>query len=395
MSRTSAAPMRWAKLTLPGALVLAVASGVLWTTWWMPRRAFLHDLQDGMRSYLMGNMEQARESLLSASTRRPKDDAARRLLAKVAVEDSLRRLRSGDRDGAVQRLTDVLMGLPPEDPATVELTRLKDRLLQRGGLRHRDIPSLLSDIKPTSVTEAIKPEWAREMETNRDFLVKTISENQRLWIAALDRERDLWRLFIIRGIALVLGVAILLTGVMALLFRKVFGRRGWMRQILEEHTQRVLSVATGGPASALPPGPGSELRKIDFIEAELVNDNDQGIARAALRSYLDMEDPWIRGRAAKAFYKLDPKAAVNCMQELLKEDSTQSQLSGIWALGEIATPPSVEALSALAWSENPEIQKAVLRVLVQLNYQQKLPTETQSKVRNLLTELREKTPWII
>ncbi len=387
--------IRWNRNIWFGAMSALVIFWVLWAGWWSPRRAFVQDLQSGMRAYMMGDMTRARESLIAASIQKPEDASTRHLLAKVAVEDSLRRLRSGDRAGAVERLQAVLSQLSPNDPSASELIRLKNQIERSGGLRHRDVPAMLTDLMAVPESPAVKPEWTREMETSRELLVKTISENQRLWMESFEKERALWRRYVMEGVAILLLIGLGIAAFMTLLVRQAFGRKGWVAQMLEEHTQRLLSASMGGVGLALPPGPGSELRKIEFIEAELVRPEDHELAKAALRSYLEMNDPWIRARAAKAFHKLDAEAALATIRTLLEDTSSQCQLSGIWALGELGTSESVELLSRLAWNKDAEVQKAVLRVLVQMEHQQKLSPSAQKQVKALLEELREKTGWII
>jgi hypothetical protein len=138
-----------------------------------------------------------------------------------------------------------------------------------------------------------------------------------------------------------------------------------------------------------------EFRKIEAIEAELINDSDGQMARELLKSFFKGEDPWVRARAAKALYPLDTRAALTELQSLVHNSSPYVQVSGIWALGELATPQALEILLSLVGSKDQEIQEALIRCLVQMENKQRIPPESQAKVKHLLKELRFKADWIL
>jgi HEAT repeat protein len=138
-----------------------------------------------------------------------------------------------------------------------------------------------------------------------------------------------------------------------------------------------------------------EFRKIEAIEAELVNESDREVAKKLLVSFFDQEDPWVRARAAKVLYRLDSRAAVSELTRLVRATSIDLQIPGIWALGELATPYALELLLPLAWNKNKEVQKAAIRSLVQMEAKEQIPADYKPKVKNLLKELRYKTDWIL
>jgi hypothetical protein len=53
----------------------------------------------------------------------------------------------------------------------------------------------------------------------------------------------------------------------------------------------------------------SDFRKIEAIEAELVNEISNDIARRLLEPFFH-KDPWLRARAAVAFYRINQAAAL-------------------------------------------------------------------------------------
>jgi HEAT repeat protein len=138
-----------------------------------------------------------------------------------------------------------------------------------------------------------------------------------------------------------------------------------------------------------------EFRKIEAIEAELVNSADQDVAHKLLADICKMEDPWVRARAAKVLYQLDAKKALAELKSLIDNPEPYIELPAIWALGELSTPSALHLLTSLVWSKNSEVQQAVIRSLIQIDLKNRLPTEEQIRVKKLLQELRFKTEWIL
>jgi len=138
-----------------------------------------------------------------------------------------------------------------------------------------------------------------------------------------------------------------------------------------------------------------EFRKIQAIEAELINEADKDVAQKLLKEFFKTDDPWIKAQAAKVLYRLNSKAAFAQLKELVENGSPYVQLPGIWALGEMSSSHSVELLMSLAWNKNPEVQQAVIRCLVQMEAKKQVPIEMTGKVQRLLKEIRYKTDWIL
>ena len=138
-----------------------------------------------------------------------------------------------------------------------------------------------------------------------------------------------------------------------------------------------------------------EFRKIEAIESELTDEADRGIAQKLLNDFFKLEDPWVKARAAKALYPLDPKTAIGELQALAKSSSPFIQIPGIWALGELTSDRALELLMSMVWSKNPEVQQAVIRSLVQKETKNQIPPEYRRKVKDLLREVRYKTDWIL
>jgi HEAT repeat protein len=138
-----------------------------------------------------------------------------------------------------------------------------------------------------------------------------------------------------------------------------------------------------------------EFRKIEAIEAELTGKADREVAQKLLKDFFKLDDPWVKARAAKALYPLDPRTAFIELKALARNTSPFIQIPGIWALGEVGSESALELLMSLVWSKSPEVQQAVIRCLVQMETRQQIPPDSRQKVKRLLKELRYKTDWIL
>jgi hypothetical protein len=138
-----------------------------------------------------------------------------------------------------------------------------------------------------------------------------------------------------------------------------------------------------------------EFRKLEAIEAELVNQADRLVAEKLLRPFFSLDDPWVKARAAKVLYPLNSRLSLTEIKKLVQSKSPFLQLPGIWALGQIATKDSIQLLASLVWSPEAEVQQAAIRCLVQMETKGQLPHESQEPIRRLLKEVRFKTDWIL
>lgn len=139
----------------------------------------------------------------------------------------------------------------------------------------------------------------------------------------------------------------------------------------------------------------AEFRKIEAIEAELINQVNDAVAQQLLDPYFTRPDPWLRARAAKALYRLNPRRALEQLSYLATHSSQQCQMPAVWALGEIASGRSLELLMPMAWSRHPVVQYAVLRCLLQVESHRQVPATLQTKFSQLLADLRTKSGWIL
>ncbi len=138
-----------------------------------------------------------------------------------------------------------------------------------------------------------------------------------------------------------------------------------------------------------------EFRQIEAIEAELIHESDAEMAIRVLKSFSHGNDPWVVARAAWALTRWDPESALTDLKKLLHDRSPYVQLPAVWALGQWGTPVAVSLLIENVHSGHADIQRAVLRSLVQISNQKKLPLETSSQIQSLFKDIRAKTGWVL
>jgi HEAT repeat protein len=134
-----------------------------------------------------------------------------------------------------------------------------------------------------------------------------------------------------------------------------------------------------------------ESKQMDVIEADIVTGGDEEEAYRRLASLLEGENPWVRARAAKILYRLNPKLSLEELQRLVTDASNGNQVPGMWALAELATEEALDLLAPLAYSPNRDIQQGAIRSLLQLQTKENLPAEARRKVLRHLDEIRSKT----
>jgi hypothetical protein len=391
---------------LLSVIAVGLAAGSLWVGWLAPQRAFLNDYRSGLQAYLQADWGGARERLGAALRRKPQHAGVRQLLVRIAVEEGLRQYKSAESVKAAQSLQAALPLLAPKDPTRKSLEKLMDEISSPRRAPLRDIPALLDGLSvssskpPTAPSDSERPEWIQAWTLDRDQIRYLTSQSQELWLSALENETRSWRYAIYGGVALLSFSGLLLVTLVGLVLHQFFGRRGVLVRMLESH---YLELFVGTPGqnfgrnslAALPRPQGSGFHRIDFIEAELVNPEDSELAKTVLKTYLEGEDPWLRARAATAINRLDGEAALAAAKKLIQEPSSEARLAGVWAMGEIASPESVELLGALLESQDAEIHKTALRHLIQLSQRETLSSPTRDRLQQILEAIRLQGRWVV
>ncbi|MFA5976133.1 MAG: HEAT repeat domain-containing protein [Elusimicrobiota bacterium] len=393
------------KALVSGLIVFIVSSG-FWGGYVLSRRAFVRDLNGGVKAFLDGNYAGAAECLEKALARRPGNHQARELLVKALVEESFLRYHHKDFDGAVQPLTRALALTSPSDQAHQALSALKSQLAPSPDAVPVPMKDFLRDLyrklpsegQPLSVQAAMQ-EWLEQSRNNQEQLIRRLWQAQERWLENLEHEKDQFRRLLYGGLALFavggMGLAIVFVGVL----QAYFGRRGVVARLLQEHHQRLISsLPMGsqvflGPPTDLQVVPG--MKQIDAIEAELVKNEDTHRAQEMLRNFLKEEDPWVRARAAKALYQFDPKASLEELRKLVNDSRGGTQVPGLWALSELASSEAMDVLVSLVDNPSRDIQQAAVRCLVQLQERIDLPLPIREQLRDRLAIIRSKTGWII
>ena len=386
-----------------GALFLASSS--LWTGYILSRRAFLREFNGGVHAYLAGDFMEADKNLTLAIHRWPHNAQVKDLLIKVLIEQSFSLYHAKDIPGALSSLARVSQMTSPGDPAQPAIKALREQLSTPPEKRPVNMDQVLHNLyqhlpeqdQPESLP-ALMQLWFQRSQASQESMLKHFLENQNVWLGQLERQKDEFRKILYGGLALfgIGGVAllVLLVGVL----HTYFGRRGVFSRLLEDHYQRLVAVLPAGSQVLLGP-PVSltsvpESRQLDIIEAEIVSGSSAEESHRRLELLLEGDNPWMRARAAKILYQLNPKLAIEELKRLVAEAATDSQVSGMWALSELATPEALELLAPLAYSKVREIQQGAIRSLLQLQSKENLPSHVHDKLSQVLTEIRSRTGWI-
>jgi len=385
-----------------GLLIICMS---LWASAMVSRRAFLRDFNDGVHAYLAGNFPEAENSLRQALVRRPRNDEVKQLLLKALIERSFTQYHQKDFKGALETLARA-SAMAPQDPGTAQtLETLRRQLSTPADQRPVDMEQVLDGMyrhlpeksQPESLQSLLELYFHRS-QLSQEGLLKKFSDNQQTWLEHLEHEKEEFKKILYSGLAL-FGIAgcvmlALFIGVM----RTYLGRRGVFAQLLEQHYQRLVTALPSGSQVMLGP-PMSlhqipEARQMDVIEAEIVSGQHTEDSVRRLQPLLEGENPWVRARAAKILYPLNPKASLGELKRLVADAAGSTQVPGLWALSELGTVEALDILAPLAYSPVREIQQGTIRSLLQLQARSQLPADVRKKLEQQLTEIRSRTGWV-
>jgi hypothetical protein len=386
-----------------GALFLVSSS--LWATYVISRRAFLADFNAGVHAYLSGNFADAESSLRRALDRRPHNEQAKQLFTKILIERSFSQYHQKDFQGALSTLDRASQALSSDDESQSTLAALRQQLSVPAEKRPVNMEQVLDGLykhlpdktQPDSLP-SVMAQWFEKSQKNQEALLRQFAENQEKWLAQLEREKTDFKKILYGGIVLFglfgLALAFLLAGIL----HAYFGRRGIFARLLEEHYQRVVAALPAGSHVLLGP-PVSlhrapEAQQMDIIEAEITSGVSVEESTRRLQSLLEGEDPWVRARAAKILYRLDPHLSLQELKRLVSDASNGNQVSGMWALAELGTSEALDLLVPLAYSPSREIQQGAIRSLLQLQAKETLSPDVLQKLEKIMTEIRSRTGWV-
>lgn len=393
------------KKTLIIAAMAFLLSGSLWSAYMISRRAFLQDFNAGVHAYLSGNFSVAEESLKRALDRRPKNDQAKQLLAKVFIERSFAQYHQKDFSGAIATLDRAEHTVSMDDETRSTLSALRRQLSIPADKRPVNMEKVLEGLyrrlpektQPNNLQTLLDQYLARS-EKSQEALLKRFWEEQERWLVQLQHEKEQFRRILYGGLALFGAGAIALMVLLAGMLHAYFGRRGVFARLLEEHYRRVVSALPAGshvllgPPVSLNHVPESE--QMDIIEAEIGSGRDAAASTRQLQSLLEGENPWVRARAAKILYRLDPAMSLAELRRLVTDASHGTQVPGMWALAELGTCEALDLLVPLAYSPSREIQQGAIRSLLQLHAKDDTPPPVREKLNSILSEVRSRTGWV-
>jgi hypothetical protein len=377
----------------------------LWTTYIISSRAFLRDFNAGVHSYLSGQFVEAEQSLRDALTRRPHSAQVSQLLTKVLIERSFAQYHQKNYAAALETLDRASQTAAADEPTRETFRALREQLGVPADKRPVNIEQVLDGLykhlpardQPNSL-QAMMEQYLRRTQLSQEALLKHFWDNQEHWLVQLEQQKEQFKRILYGGLLLFGAGGILLIVSLVGVLHAYFGRRGVFARLLEAHYERVVAALPAGSNVLLGP-PVSlhrvpEAQQMDIIEAEIISGRNEEESAKRLQSFLAGEDPWVRARAAKILYRLDPKLSLQELKRLVSDASNGSQVPGMWALSELATSEALDLLVPLAYSPSREIQQGAIRSLLQLQTKEHLPEPVRQKLNTLLPEIRSRTGWV-
>jgi hypothetical protein len=380
-------------------------SSSLWGAYVLSQRAFLRDFNAGVHAYLAGDYAEAETSLKKAVERHPRNDQAKQLLLKTFIERSFEQYHEKNYAAALATLDRASQAVPMDQDTQQTLAALRGQLAVPEDQRPVNMEKVLAGLyrrlpeksQPNNL-QTVMDQWLQRSQASQEAVLKRFWDNQEAWLLQLEKQKEQFKRIFYGGLILFglggLALIALLVGVL----HTYFGRRGVFARLLDDHYKRLVAALPAGSQVLLGP-PVSlhqvpEAQQMDIIEAEISSGLSAEESARRLQSLLEGENPWVRARAAKILYSIDPKTSLQELKRLVSDASSGSQVPGMWALTELATEESLDLIVPLAYSPSIEIQQGAIRSLLQLHSKENLQPEIKEKLNKILVGIRSRTGWI-
>ena len=257
-----------------------------------------------------------------------------------------------------------LQTVPMDDETRQTLTALRRQLSVPPDQRPVNMEKVLDNLyhhlpdqnQPNNL-QMLMEQWLKRSQTGQEALLQRFSDNQERWLEQLEKEKEQFRKILYGGLILFGLGGIVLVALLAGFLHAYFGRRGVFARLLEDHYTRMVAALPAGSQVMLGPPvslhQAPEARQMDIIEAEISSGQSDEESARRLQSLLEGENPWVRARAAKILYRLDPKLSLQELKRLVTDASNGSQGArhvGAGGVGDLRgvgsfSPPGVQPIS--------------------------------------------------
>lgn len=142
-----------------------------------------------------------------------------------------------------------------------------------------------------------------------------------------------------------------------------------------------------------------EKRALSIIEKEMFDHpsplHDAPSAESVLNSFLESKDSSIIAKTSISLYKYNSEKAITILEKLLSSSDDQKRIEAVRALGEIASPVTINILLNNLSGAGRPVKREIIKMLRDIMIMKKsyITAELQEKIKNALGSQKEM--WII
>ncbi|MEK6647077.1 MAG: HEAT repeat domain-containing protein [Candidatus Firestonebacteria bacterium] len=346
---------------------------------------------NGVQSYLSGNMESAVADFKKALEIKPNDKKVKSILIKTVVELSLKYYLDGKQDNAINTISTAIF-IDANDPlvrnAYTQIVKgvvLADSSITKRLQEEETLKTSLSAIK-TEIVQLINSYITVEFQ-------KMFGQSEEK-MKALSQKSDIiiWILIIIFLIGF--------TGMVFISILKYYEYKREsalykMHKELLDEVHGKTSVLVEGTVLGLPEAQGPKIQEIKIIEAELVDENDAEIGERLISPYLNDSDIKVQAIAAKVMYKYNKISAIHKLDEMIKISDSSARIYAVKSLEEINTDETANMILCLVADSDSNVKKEVLKSLWRLKSKKEISAPIKKEIEYILQKVKSEGEWII
>ena len=354
-------------------------------------KEFKNFFNQGVQTYLSGDMESAIVNFKKALEIKPKDKKVKSILIKTVVELSLKYHLDGKQDNAMNAISEA-MSIDANDAlvrnAYIQIVKgnvLADSSITKRLQEEETVKTSLTAIK-TEIVQLINSYINTELQ-------KMFGQSEEK-LKALSKKSDIiiWILIIIFFIGF--------TGIVLISILKYYEYK--RESVLYKMHKELLDEVRGKPLISidstvltLPESQGPKIQEIKIIEAELIDEKDSEIGERLISPYLNDPDIKVQAVAAKVLYKYNKILALHKLDEMTKSTDFSARIYAVKSLVEITADESANMILSLVADSDLNVKREALKALLRLKSKKEISDTVKNEIENTLQKVKSEGEWII
>ena len=369
--------------------------------------------EEALKKYNNGDIRGALELLRELFKDDRENQELKNWLSKILIEMSVEHSLMGDAFKATEYLTEA-QRVMPENEDLEKMIGINRSMQESAALSpsrksegYQEIMSVFE--KYHTEQEKFMGEYMEEKSELQKFIRQSESERKKLSELLTLREKEMESILLQekkkdeKDFSLIQKNIFLFAGGLLLVILVSFYAISQIRKVRSEQQSMETSLSRKADEyfekaekKSIPPRE-KKLKKIEIIEKEFsakdFRDKDTGMH--LLAPLLEDPDYPVRIRSLKALFMINPMVATDRFKRILATEEEVLPFLSSGLLEELVNPVIVDYLFTLSHSDNPEIKKAALDILIRIFKNETRPVEIRAKIKSRLDQLTSGENWIL